>query len=128
MTPRVACSSLSKIANTRSAILAPAIAAREDGCHDLKYRWSPPLKWRYGVIRISSDEFMVNATRRTGSGLLGGVDNHHPPNVDSSRVPGFAGLVVTSRDISAGISKEGCFGKTSWRDFMGQASENYART
>jgi hypothetical protein len=106
MTPRVAYSSLSKIANTRSAILAPAIAAWEDGCHDLKYRWSPPLKWRYGVIMISSDEFMVNATRRTGSGLLGGVDNHHPPNNDKLTGPGVCRPSVTSPDISAGISKE----------------------
>jgi hypothetical protein len=55
MAPRTAWRNLSDIANIRSAILAPAIAPREDGCNDLKNRWSPPAKWRYGVITTISE-------------------------------------------------------------------------
>jgi hypothetical protein len=44
MAPRIEKSNLSKMANTTSAILAPAIAPWEDGCQDLKKRLSPPVK------------------------------------------------------------------------------------
>jgi len=39
-------------------MLAPAIAPWENGRHDLKNRWSPPVKWKYGVIKARSEEFV----------------------------------------------------------------------
>ena len=59
MAPRMEKRNLSEMANTMSAILAPAIAPLEDGRQDLKNRLSPPVKWRYGVI-VSMREVEVS--------------------------------------------------------------------
>jgi hypothetical protein len=51
-------------------MLAPAIAPWEVGRHELKYRWSPPVKWKYGIIVMLSDELIVDATRMMSWGAL----------------------------------------------------------